>query len=151
MILNQIIESAAAMEAYGEQLAQLVPVGSVIYLAGELGSGKTTLVRGFLRGLGYTGHVKSPTFTLVEPYDIDNKRIYHFDLYRITDPDELEYVGLREYFDADAICLLEWPERGGDRLPVADLSVLITYQGSARALELAAHTDAGRRVLNSLS
>jgi len=151
MILNQVIESAEAMEAFGELLAKQVQAGTVIYLAGELGSGKTTLVRGILHGLGYTGHVKSPTFTLVEPYDIDNKRVYHFDLYRITDPDELEYVGLREYFDADAICLLEWPERGGDRLPVPDLNVLITYQGSARALELAAHTDAGRSVLNHLS
>lgn len=139
------------MEALGEQLAQQLAPGTVIYLAGELGSGKTTLVRGILHGFGYTGHVKSPTFTLVEPYDIDNHRIYHFDLYRISDPDELEYVGLREYFDAGAICLLEWPERGGDRLPRPDLRVRITYQGAARALELEAQSDIGRELLKRLS
>jgi len=145
------IASAEAMEALGAALAQAALDGVAIYLDGELGSGKTTFVRGFLHGLGHGGHVKSPTFTLVEPYVIDNKRVYHFDLYRITDPDELEFMGLREYFDGQALCLLEWPERGGDRLPTPDLGIHIAYQGSARALQLTAHTDAGQALLEALS
>jgi tRNA threonylcarbamoyladenosine biosynthesis protein TsaE len=115
----------------GEWLARHCPPGIVVYLRGELGVGKTTLVRGFLRGLGYQGTVKSPTFTLVEPYDLGNgRRVYHFDLYRMVAPEELDYMGARDYFDGQATCLVEWPERGGDELPPADLIVALAYTGA---------------------
>ncbi len=107
----------------------------VITLSGDLGAGKTTLVRGVLRGLHITGPVKSPTYTLVEPYSISSLYLYHFDFYRLGEPEEWEAAGFREYFRDDAICLIEWPERAGTLLPAADLQI---------ALEV---LDAGRRCM----
>ncbi|HCK80869.1 MAG TPA: tRNA (adenosine(37)-N6)-threonylcarbamoyltransferase complex ATPase subunit type 1 TsaE [Candidatus Competibacteraceae bacterium] len=120
-MLERLLDSAAATERLGAQLGRTLLPGCIIYLRGDLGAGKTTLARGLLHGLGHRGTVKSPTFTLVEPYELAGWRLFHWDLYRLSDPEELEYLGLREQLDGDAILLIEWPERGQGELPAADL------------------------------
>ena len=135
----------------GSKLASCLKGGEVIYLKGDLGAGKTTLVRGALNGLGHTGNVKSPTFTIVESYSIDDYIIYHFDLYRINDEDELEYIGIRDYCDGSAICFFEWPERGGDLLPDADILISLSYQNEGRALEISAFSEIGDSIIGNLS
>jgi tRNA threonylcarbamoyladenosine biosynthesis protein TsaE len=142
--------SAEEMEALGARLAVLCRPGMRIHLQGELGAGKTTLARGLLRGLGHRGSVKSPTYTLVEPYLIDNKRIYHFDLYRISDPEELEAIGLRDYLDSDSLCLVEWPERAAALLGEPDLLITIVIKGAGRAVTLTPGSPAGRAVQRGL-
>lgn len=145
------IGSAADMEALGRRLAAASRPGLRMHLQGELGAGKTTLVRGFLRGLGHPGRVKSPTYTLVEPYLIDNKRIYHFDLYRLAEPEELEAIGVRDYLDGHSLCLIEWPERAAALLGEPDLLLAISLEGQGRRVRLAAPTARGRAVLAALS
>jgi tRNA threonylcarbamoyladenosine biosynthesis protein TsaE len=119
------LENESEMEALGASIAVSIKPGSIIFLEGDLGAGKTTFVRGFLRGLGHQGNVKSPTYTLVEEYYLNHAWVYHFDLYRIVDAEELEWMGMREYFRSDAILLIEWPEKGLGFLPVPDLSLRI--------------------------
>lgn len=144
------VPDAAAMEALGAQLAGCATGGLVVHLKGDLGAGKTTLVRGFLRGLGHGGSVRSPTYTLVEPYEFPDRRVYHLDLYRLGDPEELEWIGIRDLLDADSQALIEWPERGHGVLPPADLEVQIDYHESGRQVTLVGLSAAGERVVRQL-
>lgn len=140
-----------AMLEYGEYLAtQFTDIG-VVYLQGDLGMGKTTLVRGFLKGCGYIGAVKSPTYTIVEPYEIALKSVYHFDLYRLNDPEELEYIGIRDYFDRDSLALIEWPDKGGEYLPSADLVIHISFINDGRKIIINAISDKGKSLLKVLA
>jgi tRNA threonylcarbamoyladenosine biosynthesis protein TsaE len=135
--------------ALGRALAPCVAPGMVIYLIGELGAGKTTLARGLLRGLGYAGKVKSPTFTLVEVYEFSRLYLYHFDFYRFSDPRELGEAGFREYFNPQSVCLVEWPEKAVG-LPAADLKFVLHVAGSGRNVEIFADSEAGAFCLKSL-
>jgi tRNA threonylcarbamoyladenosine biosynthesis protein TsaE len=148
------IADAEAMEALGAALARRVPPGFLIQLEGDLGAGKTTLVRGFLRGLGYRGSVRSPTYTLVEPYEFPQLAggctVYHLDLYRLGDAEELEWIGIRDLLDARSIALVEWPERGRGVLPPADLGIAIAYRDSGRRVSLRGQSPAGRQVVRQL-
>ncbi len=108
-----VLSDEFSQEALGARLADVCTVPMLIFLEGDLGAGKTTLARGFLRGLGHRGAVKSPTYTLIEPYEIDGRKVYHLDLYRVADPAELDYLGLREMLAEEAVLLIEWPERAG--------------------------------------
>lgn len=140
------LPDSTATEALGAQLAAWLPALAVVWLQGDLGAGKTTLVRGLLRALGHTGPVKSPTYTLVEPYQLGDHRILHCDLYRLTDPEELEFLGLRDELDRAADrehswWLVEWPERGRGWLPPATLTVELIAQGNGRLGRLRVDAD----------
>jgi tRNA threonylcarbamoyladenosine biosynthesis protein TsaE len=143
-------DSAATMHA-GMRIAAGIRGGMVIALSGELGAGKTTLVRGMLKGLGWRGIVKSPSYTLVEHYVISSLYFYHFDFYRFGDPDEWRYTGFAEYFRPDSLCVIEWPERIGTWLPEVDLAARLEYSDSGRALTLRAATAAGRACLETFT
>jgi tRNA threonylcarbamoyladenosine biosynthesis protein TsaE len=140
----------AAMLVLGARLARALRPGVTLYLEGDLGVGKTTLCRGVLRGFGHSGAVKSPTYTLVEPYEFTGFTVSHFDLYRLGDPSELDYIGIRDYFDPQSLCLIEWPERGCGFLPPADLVVRIELEGGGRLLTMTATTSAGSLVVERL-
>jgi len=144
-------DSERAQEALGKRLASVCTAPCVIYLQGDLGAGKTTLVRGFLRGLGHRGVVKSPTYTLIEPYRLPGSACYHLDLYRLADPGELEYLGLRDMLQGDAVLLVEWPEQGLGGLPEADLRIHIFYEADGRRLDMEARTGTGQEMLERLA
>jgi len=145
------IDTPAAMEALGARLATRLRAGLVIFFHGELGAGKTTLIRGILQGRGHAGAVKSPTYTLVEPYVLDGTAIYHFDLYRLNDPEELEFLGIRDYLEGNGICLVEWAERGAGVLPVPDVDVTIDRTEDGRVVRFSARTDNGAKLLHDFS
>lgn len=145
---TSILADEAATLAMGARLADALSSGITIYLHGDLGAGKTTLVRGLLHALGHDGKVKSPTYTLVEPYVVSGLHLYHFDLYRFIDPEEWEAAGFREYFNAQSICLVEWPEKAGDLLPEADIDIRLQVHGSGRQISMRANTDAGKQCLD---
>lgn len=140
----------AATLRLGARLAAGIGPGRVLHLRGDLGTGKTTLVRGLLRALGEPGRIKSPTYTLVELYSLSSLNLYHFDLYRFKDRSEWLNSGFREYFGADSACLVEWPERAGDLLSAPDLEVRIEFDGAGRRAFLDAHSPAGSSWLSSL-
>ena len=140
----------AATLALGVCLAKALTPGLVIYLDGDLGSGKTTLVRGVLRGLGYAGNVKSPTYTLVELYAISRLNLHHFDFYRFSQPEEYLDAGLDEYFQGGAVCLVEWPDKAGDYLAPADLRIALSIEGGGRRAEFIPLSGAGRTCLSRL-
>lgn len=136
--INAYLADEAATLEMGARLLPLLADSPLVFLHGQLGAGKTTLVRGILRALGHTGSVKSPTYTLLEPYDVDGRTVYHFDLYRIGDSEELDFIGIDELMDSDAIKLVEWPEQGAGRLPGADLIIRLSLEGEGRRIEVSA-------------
>jgi tRNA threonylcarbamoyladenosine biosynthesis protein TsaE len=144
---DYFLAGSERMEGFGALLARCCPPGAVLYLYGDLGAGKTTLVRGFLHGLGHRGAVKSPTYTLVEPYQLGERLIHHFDLYRLGDPEELEYLGIRDYFDSNAIALIEWPQQGRGVLPPPLLSLHIRYHEGGRRIRLQGEGPAAEDLL----
>jgi tRNA threonylcarbamoyladenosine biosynthesis protein TsaE len=143
-------DEAATLDL-GSHLAQLLQLGTTIYLYGDLGAGKTTLVRGLLHAAGHQGKVKSPTYTLVEPYELTNKMFYHFDLYRFNDEEEWEAAGFRDYFNQHTICLVEWPEKAGSLIPHADIEIHLAPEAMGRIIDLKSNTEIGTQCLKRLS
>lgn len=150
MIKSVFVPDEAAMMSLGAQLARHVSGPGLIYLQGDLGAGKSTLARGFIKAQGYMGHVKSPTYTLIEPYPLSDRTIYHLDLYRLSDPEELEFIGIRDIFGDNSICLVEWPEKGNGFLPGADLLITINHKNEGREVKFQALSDLMRKVINEL-
>jgi tRNA threonylcarbamoyladenosine biosynthesis protein TsaE len=144
------LPDAAATSRLGEALAAGVAPGTVLHLKGDLGTGKTTLVRGLLRGLGHEGRVKSPSYALLEPYSLSRLNFYHFDFYRFKDHSEWLTSGFREYFNPDSVCVVEWPERAGPELSPPDLEVRMEMAGEGRRASFTALTPAGASWLSSL-
>jgi tRNA threonylcarbamoyladenosine biosynthesis protein TsaE len=138
-----MLSDEAATLRLGVALATGAAKGLALHLRGELGAGKTTLVRGLLRALGYAGRVKSPTYTLVEPYDLSRLNLYHFDFYRFKDRSEWLSSGFREHFNPESLCVVEWPERAGALLAPPDLEIQLDYAGEQRAATLLAISPAG--------
>ena len=134
--MQKYLNSTEETEAFGAELFKTLPSKCLVFLKGDLGAGKTTMVRGFLRAAGYTGVVKSPTYTLVEEYKIGSRNLFHFDLYRVVDPEELEWIGIRDYFDQDSICFIEWPDKGKGFLPEPDIFISLKTQGLGRSLTM---------------
>lgn len=136
--------------ALAKKFSQVLQIPLVVYLQGELGAGKTAFCRGVIQALGHSGAVKSPTYTLVEPYQLKGWRIHHFDLYRLADPEELEYMGIRDYFSEDTLNFIEWPDKGYGWLPGADIEIRIEYAGTGRKLTFSALTEAGQKIIKTL-
>jgi tRNA threonylcarbamoyladenosine biosynthesis protein TsaE len=149
--LKLLLPDEAGTVALGLELAPLLAPGMVVWLDGDLGSGKTTLVRALLRGLGHVGPVKSPTYTLVEVYVVSSIYWYHFDFYRFNEPEEFDDAGLGEYFRDDAVCLVEWPEKAAGHVPPADLVLVFRFEGDGRELDLLARSEAGQKCLTKLT
>jgi len=150
----------AATLAFGVALAKAIQPNLTIYLHGDLGAGKTTLVRGLLHALGHVGKVKSPTYTLVEPYEIkynvtSSLMLYHFDLYRFNDEEEWESAGFRDYFNANSVCVIEWPEKAQNVLPTPDLNITFSIknvgENLGRSVNLSAHSILGQQCLHTIS
>ena len=135
---------------FGRQLGQDLIKGCIIYLQGELGSGKTTFVRSLLTGLGYNDKVKSPTYTIVKPYKLGQYDIYHFDLYRLADPEELEYLGIRDYFSENSVVLVEWPDKGWGFLPEPDVVIYLKYVDDGRNAIIESKSEKGEQLLHNI-
>lgn len=150
MQISKTIKTSIAMEKLGANIAKACETSAIIFLQGNLGAGKTTFTRGFLHFLGHKGAVKSPTYTLVESYKLSGKNIFHFDLYRLASPEELEYIGVRDYFIAENICLVEWPEKGLSILPEPDLIINIKILASSRNVSIIAKSPLGERILQNI-
>ncbi|MES2625044.1 MAG: tRNA (adenosine(37)-N6)-threonylcarbamoyltransferase complex ATPase subunit type 1 TsaE [Pseudomonadota bacterium] len=146
-----VLADEEATLAFGACLAAALGDGGIITLRGDLGTGKTTFSRGLLRALGHKGAVKSPTYTLVEPYEIGARKIFHYDLYRLNDPAELEYLGLRDFIDDQTLTLIEWPEKGAPLLPPADLDLTLCVEGKGRRITWQAFTHYGEKLAGALA
>ncbi|MEL0635792.1 tRNA (adenosine(37)-N6)-threonylcarbamoyltransferase complex ATPase subunit type 1 TsaE [Marinomonas sp. TI.3.20] len=151
MLFEKNVYGEESMESLGASLANALKGGAVVYLEGDLGMGKTTIVRGILRGLGYEGPVKSPTYTIVEPYDFVGLEVFHFDLYRVTNAEELEYMGIRDYFSAAGLCLIEWAEMGVGVLPEADVVVSLALLPQGRKVSITSNTERGNSALGLIA
>ena len=148
---NTYLTDDAATRAFGARLARVLVPGMSLHLHGDLGSGKTTLVRGMLHGLGFPGRVKSPTYALVELYTVSRLNLYHFDFYRFRDPKEWRDAGFDEYFNEASVCLVEWPEKATGLLPAADLNLALEFAGNGRRLSLDAGSESGKACLHRLT
>lgn len=146
-----ILADEAATIAMGKRIADIVKSdlqhGITVYLNGDLGAGKTTLTRGFVQGMGHVGNVKSPTYTLVEPYELQDWQVYHFDLYRLADPEELEYMGIRDYFNPRSCSFIEWPEKGHGMIAAADIIIDLAYHDNKRAITMQSATAIGQQLM----
>jgi tRNA threonylcarbamoyladenosine biosynthesis protein TsaE len=141
----------ASMEAFGATLADFIANGALVTLSGNLGAGKTTLTRGFMHAIGHMGAVKSPTYTLVEPYEINGRSVMHFDLYRLSNPEELEFLGFRDYLDGSTTCLIEWPEKAIGFLPEPDLAISINVVKDGRQISWKSFSEKGAIIDQCLS
>lgn len=141
------LASSEETELLGGALAKALPKKCLLFLYGDLGAGKTTLVRGMLRAVGHAGAVKSPTYSLVEEYRLPEHGVFHFDLYRLKDPEELEWMGMSDYLQQDALCCIEWPQMGEGYLPAADVEVRMIQQGDGRVIEINVLADALKNTL----
>jgi tRNA threonylcarbamoyladenosine biosynthesis protein TsaE len=148
--IRRHLATEAETLALGAAVAVGLQAGMIVYLQGELGAGKTTLARGILHALGVEERVKSPTYTLVEPYTISSLYLYHFDFYRLKNPNEWVDAGLREHFNSTSLCLVEWPAKAGGQLPAPDVTIDMTVAGDGRSILLSAETEAGRNCLTRL-
>ena len=146
---KHLLDQDATVEI-GGQLASALKQATLIFLHGDLGAGKTTFSRGVIQGLGHKGNVKSPTYTLVEPYELQGINAYHFDLYRLADPEELEFMGFRDYLEQKAVCLIEWPQKGQGLLPQPDLDIELQYRDEQRQIIITANTNIGEAIVNEL-
>lgn len=146
-----LLPDEAAVAALAARLAEQLPVPFVIYLEGDLGSGKTTFARALIHALGFPGPVKSPTYGLLETYEVPGRSILHLDLYRIERPSDLESLGIRDLFGADGLLLVEWPQRGAGRLPQPDLELEFAYAGTGRRLRATAHSASARALVRKLA
>jgi tRNA threonylcarbamoyladenosine biosynthesis protein TsaE len=165
-VFKQLLPDEVATQTLGQRLGAALGGRGVVFLEGELGAGKTTLSRGILRAMGHQGAVKSPTFTLVEPYELGDRKVYHFDLYRLEDPQELEYLGVDDYFptyhagdsdghregqvDNQLLCLVEWPNKGAGHLPPYDLLVELLVLEQGRQCIITSNTEWGDAVCRAL-
>ena len=147
----EILDNEQATVAFGQRLSNHLEQGAVIFLHGDLGAGKTTFTRGVIQGLGHQGNVKSPTYTLVEPYDLKEVSAYHFDLYRLADPEELEFMGIRDYFNETAVCLIEWPEKGQGFIPEPDLDITLEYVEEHRQISCVSRSEKGVNLLKKMA
>jgi tRNA threonylcarbamoyladenosine biosynthesis protein TsaE len=146
-----VLQDEAATLALATRVAGALSGGQTLFLHGDLGAGKTTFSRGVITALGHAGTVKSPTYTLVEPYQLKPFTVFHFDLYRLRDAEELEFMGIRDYFRADTLCLIEWPEQGSGYLPVPDLDIHLTFVDGHRRVLLQSQTPAGAGIIKALT
>lgn len=149
-IFHKILKTEEETMQVAKELAAAIDEGVIIFLEGQLGAGKTTFTRGFLRGLGFQDKVKSPTYTIVEPYDVSGKKIFHFDFYRVKDSQELDEIGIQDYFSPTFICLVEWPEKGVSRLPTPDLICHIEFKQDGRDLKIEARSERGKKVVEKM-
>ncbi len=150
-MLISLVDESATLD-FGKRIAQLCPDNQfTLHLKGDLGAGKTTFSRGFIQALGHTGNVKSPTYTLVENYQLNNRPVFHFDLYRLADPEELDYLGLDDYLTSNAVCLIEWPEQADKYLPEPDLKLEFNYQNTGRTINLTAFSNDGQNLIKKLN